>query len=84
MQETIEGRLPVSSQKIGEKTIESFKKMINPEVLENFIIEVSKTNKQRLRNNKLTNWEIVIKRKEWYTWESDQQRCSLKKNYVKI
>ena len=64
MQETIEGRLPVSSQKIGEKTIESFKKMINPEVLENFIIEVSKTNKQRLRNNKLTNWEIVIKRKE--------------------
>lgn len=64
MQETIEGRLPVSSQKIGEKTIEYFKKMLNPEVLENFIIEVSKTNKKRLRNNKLTNWEIVIKRKE--------------------
>ena len=84
MQETIEGRLPVSSQKIGEKTIECFKKMINPEVLENFIIEVSKTNKKRLRNHKLTNWEIVIKRKEWYTWKSDQQRCSLKKNYVKI
>lgn len=64
MQETIEGRLPVSSQKIGEKTIECFKKMINPEVLENYIIEVSKTNKKRLRNHKLTNWEIVIKRKE--------------------
>lgn len=45
MQETIEGRLPVSSQKIGEKTIEYFKKMLNPEVLENFIIEVSETNK---------------------------------------
>lgn len=38
--------------------------MLNPEVLDNFIIEVSKTNKKRLRNNKLTNWEIVIKRKE--------------------
>lgn len=64
MQETIEGSLPVSSQKIGKKTIEYFKKMLNPEVLDNFIIEVSKTNKKRLRNNKLTNWEIVIKRKE--------------------
>lgn len=30
MQETIEGSLPVSSQKIGKKTIEYFKKNVKP------------------------------------------------------